>query len=318
MKIVDTFDPNTSTNSTFNAGFSNGVGKIVVYNESNANLKLSWGSFSTYCPAWTAMLYCISTNNVNISWEVQSSLISNGAPISQVIIEAYNNDEPILGTFPAPLVRQTNVGNASTVLTAASSIQNNGQVAGSTVIESTVVGDTASAVLLTNQGHLTLGTANNPGTLTIISEFGTAEQVLVDALGQLTVTNKILANLIVALTNNDLTLNVASGHKIAMQINNADVVDVNSNGLTILSGKINLLSGALSRVSKFSGSVGSAGALFNHGLGDIPDMVFIQETNSSGDLNTFNFDPASLTSTQVRIWSAGATPRNFSAVAFKF
>lgn len=318
MKIVDTFDPNTSTSSTFNAGFSNGVGKIVVYNESNANLQLSWGSFSTYCPAWTAMLYCISTNNVNISWEVQSSLISNGAPISQVIVEAYNNDEQILGTFPAPLVRQTNIGNASTVLSAASSIQNDGQVAGSTVIESTVAGDTASAVNLTNQGHLTLGTAANPGTLTIISEFGTAEEILVDALGQLTVTNKILANLIRTLTGNDFTIDVETGHKIALQINNADVVDINASGITILSGKVNLLSGAFSRVSTFTGTVGSAGALFNHGLGAVPDVVLIQETNATGDLNTFNYDPASLTSTQVKIFGAGATPRNFSAVAFKF
>lgn len=167
MRIVDTFDPSLVTSDTFNAGFPNGVGRIVVYNESNVNLKLSWGSFSTYCPAWTAMLYCISTSNININWQQQSTLVSTGAPISQVIVEAFDNNETIVGTFPAALVRQTNIGNTvSTAMGGSTSLQNDGNIQ-TTIIEATPSGAPSSTVVIDNEGNITIK-GNNAGVLTTL------------------------------------------------------------------------------------------------------------------------------------------------------
>lgn len=167
MRIVATFDPSAVTSDTFNAGFPNGVGRIVVYNESNINLQLSWGSFSTYCPAWTAMLYCISTSNVNINWQQQSTLVSTGAPISQVIVEAFDNNEVIVGTFPAALVRQTNIGNTVTASVGSiNTLVNDGNTQTS-IIEATPLGAGSSTISIDNEGNVVIK-GNNAGVLTTL------------------------------------------------------------------------------------------------------------------------------------------------------
>ncbi len=317
MRIAAQFNPTTETSDTFNAGFSNGTGRIVVYNESNTNLLLSWGSFSTYCPAWTAMLYCISANTVNINWQIQSTLISNGAPISQVVVEAYDQGEAIVGTFPAPLVRQTNIGNASSVLSAATSIQNDGQVIGSSVIEAKPTGDNQSAVSLSNDGKMSLGDALHAASLLLTMG---AQSVSMDTSGNLTVTRKILANLINTITGNDFAINVETGHRIVFQVNGINIVNMNADGsLQMISGKIELVQGSLARVSIFTGSVTQTGAFANHNLGAIPDAIFFTETNTVADSNSFSYDPSTMTTTQVKVFGGAGlvTPRNFTAMAFK-
>jgi len=121
MRVITQFDPTSAQSGTFNAQFPNGTGRLVMYNESNINVIISWGGYSTYLPAWTAMLYCIQTSNVNINWQQQSQLKIINTPISQVVVEAYENSEAIPGTFPAPIVRQTApalVGNTENVFSA--------------------------------------------------------------------------------------------------------------------------------------------------------------------------------------------------------
>lgn len=201
MRIVATFDPSLTTSDTFNAGFPNGVGRIVVYNESNVNLQLSWGSFSTYCPAWTAMLYCISTSNVNINWQQQSTLVSTGAPISQVIVEAFDNNETIVGTFPAALVRQTNIGNTvSTAMGGSTSLQNDGNTQ-TTIIEATPSGAGSSTISIDNEGNVTIK-GNNAGVLTTLLQLIAgaspavklaAAAVLVEALGNIKIDGTLTA-----------------------------------------------------------------------------------------------------------------------------
>src|SRR5258706_7631304 len=114
MRIVASFDPAnpaTAFKTSFNTGFTNGTGKLVVHNESNNNIQLSWGSFTTYCPAWMSMVYCVSDSSSSINWSILSTLSNNTSPISLVVVEAYAQNEAIIGTYPAPLVRQTNIGN---------------------------------------------------------------------------------------------------------------------------------------------------------------------------------------------------------------
>lgn len=62
-------------------------------------------------------------------------------------------------TLPIPVPGGVNV---------ASSIKNDGNPAGTQIVESTVLGDGSSAVILTNTGVLTLGDAANPGDLNLL------------------------------------------------------------------------------------------------------------------------------------------------------
>ena len=111
MKLVTQFDPTSATTGTFNGGWTSGNRRIVVYNESNVNIMLRWDSFTTYCPAWTAMVYCVDTTNANIQWSQLSTLNMQNAPISQVNVEKYENNEQIVGTFPASLMRTVQQSN---------------------------------------------------------------------------------------------------------------------------------------------------------------------------------------------------------------
>lgn len=317
---LGTFPISANNNTLFEAP-SKGIQAVLIGNESGLTVVITMengGVAKTLYPG-TVDWFQVNegfTGNVKIA---PIALLSNVAtyPSSFLGFDAIGIRDPEQASmYPLALPsRNTNVGNViNTVGGTASAVQNDANIAGTSVIEATVSGDSGSAASLTNNGHLILGTLNNNGTFQLIGSLG---DVTIDSTGKLTVDNRILANLLIAETGNDLTLGVAAAHKLAFQVNNADVVDINASGLSILSGKINLLSGAFSRVSTFTGTIGSAGALFNHGLGATPDIVLIQETNTAGDLNTFTYDPASLTTTQVKIFGAGATPRNFAAIAFK-
>lgn len=214
MRIVAQFDPSQKTSDTFNAGFANGTGKMVVYNESNINLKLAWGTFTTYCPAWMACLYCVSTNNVNIQWAQQSTLASNGSPLSQVLIEAYDANEPVIGTFPAALVRQTNIGNSvSTNVTSTGAIVNDGNPSNTSIIEATVSGDSSSAVKLSNDAIMTLGDTAHPGSLTVAGPINAA-------------------------ASTDLVENVPTGQAIRLKVNSVEEAHFTVNGLIVVPGKL--------------------------------------------------------------------------------
>src|SRR5258708_24249151 len=64
------------------------------------------------------------------------------------------------------LVRQTNVGNSiKTAVVGTSTLVNDGNAANTQFIEATVLGDGASAVSLTNDAVLKLGTAAHPGSI---------------------------------------------------------------------------------------------------------------------------------------------------------
>lgn len=174
MNIAAIFDPATSTSDTFTVPQSSANGKMVVYNESNISLQFTFQNGNTaYVPAWTAMLFHGPFGNVNVTWEQQTILSGGGAaPLSQVVVETYSCNEPIPGTFPAALVRQTNIGNSVPVSTSANAIINDGSVTNTNIVEATVSGDSASAVKITNNGAESLGTTANPGSLTITASAG--------------------------------------------------------------------------------------------------------------------------------------------------
>ena len=165
MQIVSVFDPSAAAAGTFKAQASSGTYKMVVMNESNVNLIFTFANGdTTQVPAWQSRLYCRHDGNSDVKWAQQTVLVASGAPVSQVIVETFAQHEEIIEGYPAPLVRQTNVGNMVTTVGGGSSfVQNDSNAAGTSIVESTVLGDSGSAVSLTNDGVLTIGTAAHPG-----------------------------------------------------------------------------------------------------------------------------------------------------------
>ncbi len=271
MRIVDRFDPATEISTTFKAGFSNGQGRIIVFNQSPQNLDISWDSYTTYCPAWTAMLYCISSSNVNLNWVIQSSLDSSAPPISQVTILALDANEPAPGTFPYAINHQLSLGNSVPLSTSATSIANDGNAISTPILESTVSGDASSCVRMSNDGVFAIGTAAHPGSVSFDDGL-----IFSDGSGGFSLARWLYANLIIALSGNDLTLSVATGHKIALQVNGSDVADFTGNGVTFQqnikmnNGSVEFFEGAIARESSFTGA---ASGFYNHGMSAAPNWI---------------------------------------------
>ncbi len=163
--IVASFDPGVATTTAFTAPQGAANGALVFWNESNISLNLTFQDGSVmYLPAWYNRHKCGASGNVNISWDIRTVLSSNNPPISEIIVEAYQQGEH----FPpdGSLVRQTNTGNIVTTSQGATlSIQNDGNAAGTSIVEATPVGDGSPAVQLSNSGVLVLGNATHTGSI---------------------------------------------------------------------------------------------------------------------------------------------------------
>src|SRR5216683_1480057 len=88
-------------------------------------------------------------------------------------------------------------------------------------------------------------------------------------------------------------------------------------GATLTGGAFNLLTGSISRLSIFTGTANSSGTLQAHGLGATPDFCVFQQTNTAGDVNTFQWDKNASDGTNVKVWSNNATARQYIALAIK-
>ena len=112
MIIVAQFNPATLMSDTFSVPSSPGA-KLLIYNESNISLQLSFPNGDTaYLPAWVGMLFHAFTGSMTISWLQYAVLNSQQAPVQQVTVELFACGEQIPGVYPVAMHRQTNVGNA--------------------------------------------------------------------------------------------------------------------------------------------------------------------------------------------------------------
>jgi hypothetical protein len=316
MRIVAQFDPSLKTTDTFNSTLNNGVGKIVAYNESNISLQFNFSDGSTaYVPAWTAVLYCVKMADPTITWKQLFTMSSSGSPLSIVIVEVYDAHEQVIGTFPAALVRQTNIGNSvNTVGGSANNIQNDNNVAGTSIVESTVSGDGASAVSLTNDAILVLGSTLNKG-----SFLAKGPVTLNDKLTTLGDTS--LAQTIKFVNTNPVHIQQLNGADFIFEspastevgrISNAGVFDLSA----ISTSKIKFLVGTISRISMFSAAVTTVTTSFAHGLGVIPDIVLLQQVGGATTIRTVMYNSATMTSTNVDL--TGSSSFNVVGLAIKF
>jgi hypothetical protein len=270
-QIVSQFDPSTLTEDTFMAPQSAGSGALVFWNESNHRLQISFqDGTNLYVPAWFHRSKCGEIGQVNIKWDILSTLAANFPPISEVVVEAYNHGE----SFPAdgPISeRSTNIGNAVGLATSSTSIANDGNVAGTSIVEATVAGDVPSTIMWTNDGKLTNGDAAHPGFVKFDNS-----QIVSDGSGNLTAHGLTAVNFLVAqntaTVNNGLIFPVGSLSRVAAHKNIATV-----------NGKVTV----------------------THGLGVVPDFVFLTSRNNNTTLFLFGYDPATLSATTIDIWSNG-------------
>ncbi len=172
-QIVAQFDPAspaTAFATSFNTLFPNKVGKIVVYNRSIIDVKLQWAGNTDFAPAQLATLFCISNPTTNIAWSATTTLNMSNPAASQITIVSYAPNEPIQGTFPAPLISSLNTGNSAGIQSGytAETVQNanggtttfGGQTGKTTYLKAfTLSGDKAAAA---NTGELHITGLFNP------------------------------------------------------------------------------------------------------------------------------------------------------------
>lgn len=159
----------------------------------------------------------------------------------QLTIIGYRPGEP---TPPAgttiDLGKVVIVANAvNTVSGIATAVQNDGNPSGTSAVEATVQGDTASAVQINNNGFLSLGSVAHPGQIQVIDAGGAADATLING-GRLTVPLGITANLISAQSSNDVGFHVANPNRIVDTVAGIDTWQSNANGVRLLNGYFDL------------------------------------------------------------------------------
>ena len=171
-RLVASFDPSAGS-GTFQAGAVNRCSVLWVMNESPNFLQLDFGGAGTtkIVQPWYNMQIQLSNPVQTVNWSVLASLQSGSAPVSMVYVELFDPAETVTSLLSGPLFRQSNVGNAAAVSSSAVTIQNDGNAAGSTVIEATPSGAGSSQLLWRNDGSGTFGgglaTVDNAGVFTL-------------------------------------------------------------------------------------------------------------------------------------------------------
>lgn len=254
-----------------------------------------------------------------------------------------------------PLNRQTNIGNSVPIGSSVDSVVNDGNPANTTVVEATQSGSSGSNVVITNSGTVTiaefissiytkllqiipgdiapvrLGASGRNtqvlGDFTIFGDGYTGRLFIYDHVtfpdtdGYITGEfglklgiNSTLGNILDAQASGNTYLK-AQNNIIAQTPNGTDIASFNSSGINLLAGKLNLLTGAISRVSKFTAAVTTTPTAFAHGLGDTPDIILLQPTGAVSTVRTVMYsDPPGA----VNVTLTGNASFNVVGLAIKF
>jgi hypothetical protein len=372
-----TYQITANTKTTINVG-QGGIAGVIMGNESGYTVTVAFDGTGQSRSLYPGTVDYFPIPNQRFNGNIFVTPVANLSnvsswPGSYIQVDVVGVNEQVSGIYPLALVRNTNVGNAvNTVGGGAQYVQNDGNAAGLSIVESTVSGDSASSVEILNTGVMTLGQGTvRQGSLSVNDTSGAANATVISGgqgtfpkgiianlitaqsandiglhvgpsnniidtvngvnifevnsggaqllSGTLTVGTGvyIIANLITAQASNDLGFHVGSGNHVIDTINGVNVFQVGSGGPQLLSGTLSLLTGSISRISKFSGGSTNGKVTVNHGLGVVPDLVLVNFNLSSTPVAaTIGPNYATLTSTTVDIWASVAA--NFVGVAIKF
>lgn len=304
MRYLGFFTPQANPTGTFNIQITQG--KVKFSNESCQNLVVTFANGdSDKVPAGYEYIFCVNQSGTTISYTVISSL--NLPCIDAVDVTIFDPGEKIEGVYPSPLVRQTIVGNSLNLATSTTSIVNDGNVAGTQIIEAKVSGDVTSTVTLTNDAILVLGDAAHNGSLTVFGPTSLDNgAITTNGTGTATIV-EVDTNTIKAPADGASVFSVTAGNTRVQSTANVSIqipsgttkwLFTGSDLSCIGGGGINFNVGRIKDINSVSG--GGSGT-FNHGLSGTP-LVFIPMDNTSGSQT---MGASSFTGTQVVV-TAGA------------
>lgn len=231
MRIIPAFDPSTPTTQPYiSLGAADSGCKILLYNESNYNLKLDfYNGSNSILHAWEARYWTLDGDTPQVNWSVESVLAMTNPPISSVKGELYEPNEKLEGNYPVGLIRATTVGNPGGVTTSVAStnaIINDGNAIGTSIIESTVTGQSSSSVKIFNDGTGTIAELIG-GILVQVVKLAATDPVL--ALGAASHLVEVLGNLqtdgtfTIANTTHSTSMRVdTSGNFFMKSVDNAE------------------------------------------------------------------------------------------------
>lgn len=159
-RTIQPFNPAQSPDgSQFDTTLGGNYGYFVFFNLSPYELELKLSNGDTRAaPAWWARLLVFDQEPCpTIFWTIKATPDSSNPPLSMCWGEAYDISDDIAETYPQVLVRQTNIGNAQVAVSSSSSVVNDGNAAGTVVVEGTPSGTAVSQLKLTNDGQAVLG-----------------------------------------------------------------------------------------------------------------------------------------------------------------
>lgn len=154
IPAVNTNVPTTGQGMVVKSGLQTGCGTLYFLNKSNIGIWIVFEDGSTgIIPAWWARPFTMQ-QKTNQLWLTQAYILNStaGNPISQLFLEVYQANEDASGLYSGPIPYQQNLGNNVPINATATSVVNDGNAAGTTIVEATAVGDPSSDVLIKNNG----------------------------------------------------------------------------------------------------------------------------------------------------------------------
>lgn len=350
MLPIQPFDPAATPNGGKIALSASDPGaRILFYNESDNNINLDFlNGNRDMLHAWEARYWTLDGNQDEIDWTIDSTLNVDSTPISRITGTLYGANEELPGTYPVQLIRQTHVGNPLTV-GQTTAVVNTGNNAGTAVALGQPINDPFNATVLYNNGHLVLGDNHYSGEIDILTT-NTQQLTLTSLVISMTTSGAFLFN--VDQSGNITAVgSIVAGTKGALHIGQlaaGDTIDVSpagdlflksisssqpnisfqpQSGTTVFhvattgpvldaGSTFTLLTGSISRISKFTASVTTTPTLFNHGLGAVPDIVLLSINGTSSTAASVQYDTATLSSTQVKL--TGSAALSVTGLAIKF
>lgn len=260
MRPIPSFDPgSTPAGGTITVGAADAGAKLLLYNESFYNLRIDFlnGKQDTL-HAWEARWWPLDGDTKEVEWTIDSTLIVLSAPISLVMGTLYDAGEELPGTYPFPLIRQANIGNATPLSSSTTAIVNTGNAPETSIISAQPSDASSATWAADNSGNLTVK-CDNAGTLTTLLQLiaGASPEVIIAAAGVLT---KVVGVLEAdnGVNTPRLRDNVVGGTQLTLS-NVSPEVDVTSDlqvgGNLILSSLVTTSAGGIIQISDAGGNV---------------------------------------------------------------
>ena len=323
--MLPSFDPTATMSGTVrnplpqNQQVNGSYGYLLWANESSVSLIINVNNNNFRIHPWELAKIDFDEATQMIGWAVEV-VLSNAAsaPISLCLIDAYTPDEVISAAFPIPLVRNTNVGGVVTT-SIVTQLINDGNAAGTVILETTPLGQATSAASLDNSGNVTIRALSNSVWTALFEIISGGAGVATTRFNNTLILDKPQAGsdvellqlqasdaspaarwCIVATVGNEAL-------KFIDQTNGARAMVLYTNGQIGLTAMGN---NGLSGVTTFSGA---ATGTYTHGLTVAPAAVSALQ-NVASATNTYGSDTYGSTTVHINV---NASPQAFVAIAVK-